>query len=370
MRNEYSLKRAKLERKYIRDAMERKLAEGGKWDSEEVRGVVSVIDGYHIMAHHMFYIRDPMIDAMAEMYPEIKKKIDYNDFYWLDNSWENAEKTNDRRFKEFYYASVAGKFLEGHIEKVLEWMDGGLVNEIKSLKLRNEDDRKKLLDSAKRLKLCFESPDARDPSVAGLYLLWSPRQIYAAIKNIRKVLNTTRPMMLMDFEHVATQGIDPILDMEEVIKIAPDYGRYVMSVHCNPPNPLHSMQPIELGDIRVYELLWMLRKTGFGKEERPGYLIFERGAAKDPYAKSVETLKLCVQFLDKDIIPDELPPEFFGMKGLVAGDIVRQRQIVRDHMYEPMKDLLEMPEEEWGALSQAVIKLGKRPEVWKKGELR
>jgi hypothetical protein len=175
---------------------------------------------------------------------------------------------------------------------------------------------------------------------------------------------------LMDFEHVATQGIDPILDMEEVIRIAPDYGRYVLSVHCNPPNPLHSMQPIELGDIRVYQLLWFLRETGFGKEGRPGYLIFERGAAKDPYAKSVETLRLCVTSLEKNTHPDELPAEFFGMKGLVAGDIVRQRQIIKDHFYEPIKDLLEMPEEEWGALSQALVRAGKKPELWKKGELR
>lgn len=365
-----SKKLADLRTDAIKDAMLKKFARGGSWDSEEVRGMVSVIDGYHIMAHYLFYTKDPTWQAMAEMYPDVKKRIDYSDFYWLDNAWEKAESTNDRAFKEFYYAAVAAKYLEGHIKKVVDWMDNELVSEIKEMKFRNEADREKLLKSAKSLKLCFESPDARDPSVAGLYLLWSPKQIYAAIKATRKNLNTTRPMMLMDFEHVATQGIDPILDMEEVIKIAPDYGRYVLSVHCNPPNPLHSMQPIDLGDIRVYQLLWMLRKTGFGKDNRPAYLIFERGAAKDPYAKSVETLKLCVQSLEKDLPPDELPAEFFGMKGPVAGDIVRQRQIVRDHMYEPMKDLLEMPEEEWGALSQAMIKSGKKPEIWKKGELR
>lgn len=366
---DFSLKRAQLERKYIRKAMEEKLAKGEKWDTEEIRGMVSVIDGYHIMFHYLFYKKDDMLEAMAEMYPEIKRKIDYGDFYWPDKAWEEAEKKNDRRFKEFFYSAVAAKYLEGHIKRVIEWMDTGLVRDINSLKLR-EVDKEKLLRSVKNIKLCFESPDARDPSVAGLYLLWSPRQIYAAIKTARKVLNTTRPMMLMDFEHVATQGIDPILDMEEVIKIAPDYGRYVLSVHCNPPNPLHSMQPIELGDIRVYQLLWFLRNTGFGKDGRPGYMIFERGAAKDPYAKSVETLRLCVESLEKDTHPDELPMEFFGMKGPVAGDIVRQRQIVKDHAWEPMKDLLEMPEEEWGALSQALVRAGKKPELWKKGELR
>lgn len=369
IRNDFSVKRASLEREYIRKAMENKLANGGKWDTEEIRGMVSVIDGYHIMFHHLFYTKDKMLEAMSRMYPEIEKRIDYGNFYWPDEAWYEAERKNDRRFKEFFYATVAAKFLEGHVKKISEWMDTSLVSEINALKI-SEVNREKLLRSVKNIKLCFESPDARDPSVAGLYLLWSPRQIYAAIKTIREQLNTTRPMMLMDFEHVATQGIDPILDMEEVIKIAPDYGRYVLSVHCNPPNPLHSMQPIELGDVRVYQLLWYLRETGFGKENRPGYLIFERGAAKDPYAKSVETLRLCVNSLDKGIHPNKLPAEFFGMKGLVAGDIVRQRQIVKDHFHEPIKDLLEIPEEEWGALSQAALKGGKKPEQWKKGELR
>jgi len=38
------------------------------------------------------------------------------------------------------------------------------------------------------------------------------------------------------------------------------------------------------------------------------------------------------------------------VKGAVAGDIIRQGAIVRDHAWEPLKDLLEMPEEEWGLL--------------------
>lgn len=366
---EESRKRANILRENIRSAMLKKFANGERWDSEEIRGMVSVIDGYHIMAHHMFYTGDPMLKAMAKMYPDIERKIDYGNFYWLDETWDDAEKYNDRRFKEFFYAAVAAKFLEGHIKRVIEWMDSDLIKEINSLKI-SEVNKQKLLRSVKNIKLCFESPDARDASLAGLYLLWSPRQIYAAIKTIRQSLKTTRPMMLMDFEHVATQGIDPILDMEDVIKIAPDYGSYVLSVHCNPPNPLHSMQPIELGDVRVYQLLWFLMKTGFGKENRPGYMIFERGAAKDPYARSVETLRLCAQFLEKETHPNELPPEFFGIKGPVAGDVIRQSQIVRDHLYEPLKDLLEMPEEEWGSLSQAAIRAGKKPEVWKRGELR
>ena len=175
--------------------------------------------------------------------------------------------------------------------------------------------------------------------------------------------------MLMDYEHVATQGVDPIKDMLQTIKIAPDFGAYTLSIHANAPNPLQPHNPIEMGDVRIYKLLWMLRKTGFGKN-RDAFLIFERGGGEDPFKQSVEVLRLMVKYLSQDIPEEELPPEFFGVKGAVAGSEKRQMQIIRDHAYEPLKDLLEMPEEEWTMLSQSAIRKGKRPEQWKKGEFR
>ena len=66
----------------------------------------------------------------------------------------------------------------------------------------------------------------------------------------------------------------------------------------------------------------------------------------------------------------KLPPEFFGIRGAVEGSMWRQRQIIRDHMYEPLKDLLELPDEEFTMLSGTLVKKGKKPELWKKGEFR
>jgi hypothetical protein len=57
------------------------------------------------------------------------------------------------------------------------------------------------------------------------------------------------------------------------------------------------------------------------------------------------------------------------MKGAVAGDIIRQGQIIRDHAWEPLKDLLEMPEEEWGLLSSTAVRKGKAKE-WEKAKNR
>ncbi len=348
---------AKIHNDLIKDTVREKLRKGKKWDTEELRTVVGVIDGYHIMAHYMFYTKDPIWTKMANIY---KIDVNYSDKNWVDKEWEKAEHKNDREFKEFYYAVVGAKFLEGHLEKLLDWVDNDLPNDLKDPELRK---------IAKNMKITIEIPDARDATHAGLHLLWRPKQIYAAIKTIRRTLNTDRIWMTMDFEHVATQGLDPIKEMEETTDDITDFGEYVLSVHSNAPNPMHAHEPLELGDVRVYKLNWFLSRTGFGKNNT-GYLIYERGGGEDPFKKAIAVLRLVAQSLEKNTHPDELPEEFFGMKGPVAGDFSRQSQIIRDHAWEPIKDLLEMPEEEWTMLSQAAIKKGKKPEFWKKGEFR
>ncbi|MEM7822714.1 MAG: hypothetical protein QW703_00505 [Candidatus Aenigmatarchaeota archaeon] len=364
VRVDAAAKHAELYEKYLKDMIKDKLAKGSEWDTEELRGVVGIVDGAHILAHYVFFTQDMIWTEMIKMYPEVsrKYKLDPSDINSLMRAWEIAEKENDRRFKEFYYGVVGAKMLEGHTKKILEWIEKELI--AKEFKGKPE-----LQDIAKKIIITYEMPDARDPMHAGLHILWSPRQLYVAIKAIRSKLKADRVWMLMDYEHIATQGIDPIKEMEEVIKIAPDFGKYVLAVHSNTPNPLHAHEPIEIGDERVYKLLWFLRKTGFGRDKTV-YLIFERGGAKDPFQRSVEALRLVAEYLEKDVEPKELPMEFYGMKGPVAGDIKRQMQIIREHAWEPLKDLLEMPEEEWTLLGQTVIKKGKKPELWKKEELK
>ncbi|RLJ05767.1 MAG: hypothetical protein DRP18_02325 [Candidatus Aenigmatarchaeota archaeon] len=358
-----SEEQSKLVEKYFKDAIREKLRKGEKWESEELRAVVGIIDGYHIMAHYMFYTKDPIWVEMTKYYKDVmeKYKLDYNNKNWLDEAWKKAEEENDRKFKEFFYGVVGAKFLEGHIKRLLEWMEGDLIH--KELKGKPE-----LIENAKKLQIAIETPDARDPAHAGLYLIWHPVQIYVAVKMIRKNLKTNRVWMLQDFEHAATQGIDPIKEMEKIIKIIPDFGELTIAVHSNAPNPGHSHLPLEIGDVRIYKLLYYLMVTGFGKKQTV-YLIYERGGGDDPFKQSVEVLKLCVKYLERNVHPDDLPPEFFGVKGLIAGDINRQRQIIEDHLTEPLKDLLEVPEEEWGFLSSAAQRKGKLKE-WEKGKWR
>jgi sugar phosphate isomerase/epimerase len=356
---------SKNARRYMEERIKEKMADKDKVKREwNVKTYGRLSDAYKIMAHYMFYTKDPIWLEMAKMYKDTvvdKYKIDYKDKNWLDVAWDLAERNNDRVFKEFYYAAVGAKFMEGHVRKLLEWLEGDLINK----ELKNKPE---LMKYAKDMKITFEIPDARDPKYAGLYILFHPKQLYAAVKTIRKTLNTDRIFMTMDFEHMATQGLDPVEELEVVMKLCPDYGKYIISVHSNSPNPLHSHYPIELGDIKLYKCLLYLRKTGMGKEGRNVFLLFERGGGDDPFKQAVDALKLMARFLEKDMEPDDLPIEFYGLK-MMAGDEKRQLQIIMDHRFEPLKDLLETPEEDWTFLSSNASRKGKQKE-FKKGEMR
>ena len=367
---EFSITRSDKDRKYIKQAIREKLAKGELWHTEELRTATGVIDGYHIMAHYLFYTKDKMWTEMAKMYKDVLEEygLDYNNIYWVDDAWHNAEAKNDRKFKDFFYAVVAGRFLQGHLERVEKWINESFIKkELAGIKDSNE--REELINIAKQLKIAIEIPDARDPQHAGLFLLWHPKQIYAAVKVIRQSMKNERVWMLEDWEHLATQGLDPVTEFEELAKTVPDMGEITLAAHANAPNPMHAHEPLELGDVRIYKLLYYMRKTGFGKKNKV-YVIFERGGAQDPYQKSVAVLKLAVNSLEKDIHPDDLPEEYFGMKGPVAGDFHRQKAIIQDHAWEPLKDMLDIPEEEWTFLSQSALKKGKKPDIWKKGEFR
>jgi sugar phosphate isomerase/epimerase len=365
-----SKKQAEISTKNYKRAIREKLAAGGRWRVEELRTPTGVIDGYHIMAHYLFYTKDPMWMKMAGVYKDVLERygIDYNSDEWLFEAWHTAEASNDRDFKEFFYAVVGAKFLQGHLEELDRWVkDEFIPNELSHVK--DSKERAELEKIANDIKFAIEIPDARDPAHAGLFLLWHPKQIYAAVKAIRENMGDDRVWLLEDWEHLATQGRDPVKEFEDLIKIAPDMGELTLSVHANAPNPMHAHEPLELGDVRIYKLLYYMRQTGFGKN-RKAYVIYERGGAKDPYQKAIAVLRLAVASLDKGIHPDELPEEYFGMKGPVAGDFHRQKGIMQDHAWEPLKDLLEIPEEEWTFLSQTAIKKGKKPDAWKKGEFR
>ena len=379
----------KIERNSVIKVMQEKLERKGKWDSEEIRGMVSVIDGYHIIGHYLFYTKDPIWLEMVKVYQNVidryktvtfrdpvaneVKEYPYPDGkYWLDGAWEKAESENDREFKEFYYSVCAAKYIEGHISVTLKWMSdespNGLIGSIRA-EATDEKDFEKLKGIAKELRIALEIPDSRSPEYAGLYLICRPKQIYAAVKTIREQLKTDKLTMLIDFEHITTQGFDALNEIKEFVKLAPDAGKYILSLHVTKPTPLHHHIQVEIGDIDVYKLLWELTKAGLGKYHTT-YLIFERGGERDPFKQSVTAIRLMVDQLQQGTKPEELvaKPEFFGVTGPTLGSEERQRVVIQEHARDPIEGLLVVPEETHTALGKAGIgKVGK--EKWKKEEL-
>jgi len=380
-----------LLRKFVKEELKKVLEQKLDWYIVAKRRG-DYVDACKIIAHYLFFKKDPIWKDMVEMYREVLEKFDYDpeNPRWLREALREAEERggdDERLFKEFYYGVVGAKFLWGHLIEAAKWMaeqdeykGKGLPtiirNELKMIAPKDmKKQEKELMNILKNLMITIENPDARDPSEAGRYMLWRPKQMYVAIKNVREELKRMKNpywdkiFMLIDFEHLATQGVDPLEDIKELVKKVPNVGELIISIHSNHPTPLHSHLPIEIGDDVIYRLLWTLRKAGLGKK-RTTYLVFERGGFRDPFKRSVTALRLMAKFLEKDVPPEELPPEFYGISpsGLLAEE--RQWVTIFQHALDPLKGLIKIPEEEYTFLSRAAIEAGKRPEEWKKEEYR
>ena len=358
------------------------------------------VDACEFIINFLYFEQDPIWLEMVRIYKSVLKKyIDEfgpiddpsKNLEWIKKSLEKANEESDLKFKEFYYGVIGAKFLQGHLISACRWMaesdkgvikykDCGLPSIIRNeLKMINppkmEEEYKELMDILKNLKIAIEMPDARDPREAGRYMLWKTKQIHVAIMQTRKALKEEgtpywdKIFMLVDFEHIATQAIDPVEELRDLVDNFPDAGKYIACVHANNPSPLHSHFPIQLGDDRIYRLLWILTKAGMGKDQTT-YILFERGGFKDPFQHAVTALKIMVKFLEKDVPPDKLPDEFYGVspRGLLSEQ--RQWVTIFQNAMNPLRGLLKIPEEEYTALGRAATEEGKRPEEWRKEEYR
>jgi len=399
----------------IKTAVFDKLTQKGDWYEKERTGATLEM-AYYIIAHQLYIHNDDKIwKDMVELYLDDLEKLGYQPYdetkdriddgwdesideaareerrlNWLERTLRDIERNPDKEliktFKEFYYGVVAAKFLQGHLEKLVDWMERELKDVIKKEveitepdKGRIKEQQEKLLKALDGLCIAIENPDARDPSQGGRFLLWRPRQIYLAIKHTRnnlkgdgepKYKHWDKIFMLIDFEHLATQGVDPLQELTELKNnpLTSDFGRYVKTVHSGVPTPLHSHKPIGPEDREIiYRLLWLLKEAGLGKDHLT-YLIFERGGFKDPFAGSVRALKAMAELMRENVPPDKLPESFFVIPK--EQDAARQKVIIFEHTFDPIKGMLKFPEEEYTLLGASALKAGKRPEEWKKEELR
>jgi len=387
-----------LLKKYVYEALDKYLKENGEWGYiARTRG--DYIDVCDFIINFLYFTQDPIWKEMVKLYKDVLQ--DYVKLFgeidpWIHRDWvkkamRHARDKGDLGFKEFYYGVIGAKFLQGHLMAACRWM-AETKNEIQDYKgkglptiIKNEVNiinppnkegiLKKLMNTLKNLNIAIEMPDARDPKEAGRYMLWKTKQIFLAIKHTRNALKKEgnpywdKIFLLVDFEHIATQGIDPFEELNDLVKNYPDCGRLIKCVHANYPSPLHAHFPIQLGDDRVYKLLWILKEAGMGKDHLT-YILFERGGFKDPFQHAVTALKLMIKFLEKDVHPNKLPNEFYGVspRGLLAEE--RQWVTIFNNAMNPLKGLLKIPEEEYTALGRAATEEGKRPEEWKKEEYR
>lgn len=393
---ELNLRLEELINKIEKDILREFLVDPSKeWFEKERLYGANLEQAYYITVHDMFLNKDPIWQEMLELYkdtlyhPVLKQfGLEYNpdDPNWLENLMLKIDNLPDKllihRLKEFYYGVVAAKFLYSHLITTAKWMENDakkLIQEHVNVLEPDESSKKteyeKLIKILDNLAITIENPDARGEH-AGRFLLWRPKQIYIAVKNAREamkrlgLLHWDKVFMLIDFEHLSTQGADAEKELKELKNYYPiteNMGEIILGVHSNVPNPMHAHKPIEVGDREVlYKCLWALRELGLGRKYET-YIIYERGGFRDPFADSVSALRIIVKCLKAGIPPDQLPFEFYELPE--SYNEARQEVIIYEHTFDPLKGLLKYPEEEHTLLGSAAIRGGKQPQEWKKEEL-
>ena len=241
---------------------------------------------------------------------------------------------------EKWVPAVAIKYIQGHFNP----------------KLKEYKDPKKYLEKSK-IYLCFEAAPGPQ-GYENLRRIFHPFHLYA----LAKFLDTPYAGWVLDFEHTLACGIDVKKAVEQLPE---DGGKYLKVVHLAFPSPLHGHVPVPLGSEAqeyIYEVLYILRQKGF----TDGWLIYERGS--EPIEQTIITMKKIKEFLEKNVEPRELPPEFYGFE-VNAPEVVRQEEIIKQHALDPLKGLLSVPEEEYTFLSRSALERG-RAEQWRKEEMK
>jgi len=326
---------------------------------------------YYIIAKWMERENDPLwnniINVTVNYYVKKYNKENNKNLsieQWLDlqkikKSPEGNWTIENQKFREFYQLwvpAVSAKYVWGHFMQE-ECPGGGPYLNM---------DPKTILPKKKILFL-FETPMAGH-GMEDLLRFPQPAQMYYLIKEIK----SPYVGIAVDLEHLLMDGIDPDI----AIDILPeDGGKFVRVIHTGWPSPLGPAHiPIPIGSeqhLYLYRMYWQLRQKGMGKDpNNPVYLIFERGGGEDPIKQSVLSLRLIVKFLLNDVPPNRLPLEFFGIEAGQVASLERQWAIIEEHGRDPLKGLLIVPEETYGQISRTAIEKGKRPEEYKKEELR
>jgi hypothetical protein len=270
---------------------------------------------------------------------------------WLSKKKIQKKSIDDPNFRatqEIWVPAVSAKYIWGHLFPV------------------KYDDPKEIIKKYK-MPLILESPMG-GRGIEEWLRLANPSQYYYLVEEVNREAGFDVLMMALDFEHMLSLRIDP----ELVIKLLPeDGGKFINVIHAGWPSTLAPAHlPIGIGSDQqkyLYEKYYELRQKGMGKE-KDVFIVFER-AGPETIQQSMISLKLIVEFLEKNVPPEKLPLEFFGVGTGKMASIERQLTTIREHAFDPLKGLLMVTEEEHGMLGRTAVERGKQEE-WRKGRYR
>lgn len=258
-----------------------------------------------------------------------------------------------------FSAAIASKYIEGHLTAKNRYnaklLDGMSV--VEWLEKHN-------------MYLLFETPEVSE-GTEGLLRLYDPSDALPFIKKI----NSEYVQLCIDFEHMLSHKINVAKWLDSMPK---DIGKYIKLFHLGKPIPYFGTAHVPLTrgsrsqDI-LYKWLYKFRKAGF----KDGYIIFERGPGRSGGGKTpgeimedtILAIRQIVKYLEKDVEPKELPPEFFGIAWENRGVFARQSVAIREHAWDPLEGVLMIPEEKHTFLSKAAAEKGKGQE-WDKRRYR
>jgi hypothetical protein len=313
---------------------------------------------YYFVAKWMEENKDPLwekiVDVSIKFYAKMEDKPVEK---WLvekkiDPQKLSIEDDNFRICYELWVPAVSAKYILGHF-----------------FPTRSEyEDPKKYLDE-KEMIFALESPMG-GRGIEEWLRLANPCQYYFLVEEMNKRAGKYIFAVAMDFEHMLSLRIDPKIAIEFLPE---NGGKHVRVIHAGWPSTLAPAHlPIEVGSDQqryLYEMYYKLRQKGFGKEN-DCYIIFERGGP-ETFQQSIIALQLIIEFLQKDIPPERLMehPEFFGIDIKQMASIERQKTVIREHAFDPLRGLIAVPEETHTFLGRAAVEKGKAEE-WRRERYR
>jgi hypothetical protein len=351
---------------------------------------------YLIVARYLYEERDNPNERLWKLFFKDKKWEDLENEFGVKFFDENGEV----RLPPKIVALVAARYIIGHFTEknkeefileqkiLLEKIFGEeKVKDIEKFFLKKTPFEKLEIinkiaseKTKRKFMIVFENPEITRAGEEGLQRLIHAVDIYLMVKAAEEISNGTYLGMVFDAEHYLHNNLDPLNEIKNLQQEAKDVGRFLIVFHVGSPKPYHpAHEPIDIGSEAqywIYKYSFELRKIGFGVSDNEGIFIFERGSARGGQypaqfiGQSAAALRIIVEFLEKDVEPEKLPLDFYGISPKEILSEERQLAIIKEHFFDPLKGLLQLPEEEYTFLGSKAIEKGKRPDEWKEEELR